>query len=68
MLLLALQRGEKAIGPEYTLALITVNNLGARYKDQGSLSEAEKMYKQVLYCSSIIGFPSANYERKRRTR
>jgi tetratricopeptide (TPR) repeat protein len=44
----ALQGFEKAFGPEHTLTLDTVNNLGALYKNLGRLDEAEKMYRRAL--------------------
>jgi tetratricopeptide (TPR) repeat protein len=40
----ALQGKEKALGPEHTSTLQTVNNLGILYKNQGKLGEAEQMY------------------------
>ena len=40
--------GEKAWGPEHTLTLATVNNLGLLYADLGRLDEAEKMYRRAL--------------------
>ena len=44
----ALEGYEKALGPEHTSTLDTVNNLGALYADQGKLGEAEKMYQRAL--------------------
>ncbi len=44
MYLRALGGKEKAWGPEHTLMLGIVNNLGRLYKDQGKLVEAEQMY------------------------
>ncbi|KAN0075779.1 HET domain containing protein [Elaphomyces granulatus] len=44
----ALQGNEKALGPDHTSTLLTVNNLGLLYADQGKLDEAEKMYQRVL--------------------
>lgn len=44
----ALEEKEKALGPEHTSTLDTVNNLGLLYSDQGKLTEAEKMYQQAL--------------------
>jgi len=44
----ALQGYEKALGPEHTSTLITVNNLGLLYRDQGKLAEAEEMYRRAL--------------------
>jgi len=44
MCLRAQQGFEKALGPDQTSKLNTVNNLGILYKNQGKLIEAEKMY------------------------
>ncbi|KAN0070370.1 hypothetical protein V8E54_011239 [Elaphomyces granulatus] len=44
----ALQGYEKALGPDHTSTLDTVNNLGILYADQGKLDEAEKMYQRAL--------------------
>jgi len=44
----ALQGYEKAWGPGHTSILITVNNLGNLYADQGKLDEAEEMYRRAL--------------------
>ena len=44
----ALRGYEKALGPEHTSTLSTVNNLGNLYKDQGRLSDAEAMYERAL--------------------
>jgi tetratricopeptide (TPR) repeat protein len=44
----ALAGKEKALGPEHTSTLDTVNNLGIIYTDQGRLAEAEEMYKRAL--------------------
>jgi len=44
----ALQGKEKALGPEHTSTLVTVNNLGSLYAKQGRLDEAEKMYKHAF--------------------
>ncbi|KAL0939237.1 NB-ARC and TPR domain protein [Colletotrichum truncatum] len=44
----ALQGREKALGPDHTSTLTTVNNLGILYKAQGRLAEAEAMYKRAL--------------------
>ncbi|CAG8975658.1 hypothetical protein HYALB_00014088, partial [Hymenoscyphus albidus] len=38
----ALQGYEKALGPDHTSTLGTVNNLGNLYSDQGKLVEAEQ--------------------------
>ena len=48
MYLRALVGKEKAWGPDYTLTLDTVNNLGNLYADLGRLDEAEKMYLRAL--------------------
>ncbi|KZL68508.1 kinesin light chain 1 [Colletotrichum incanum] len=39
----ALQGREKALGPDHTLTLKTINNLGTLYKDQDQFKEAEAM-------------------------
>uniref|UniRef100_A0A0B7KQ80 DUF676 domain-containing protein n=1 Tax=Bionectria ochroleuca TaxID=29856 RepID=A0A0B7KQ80_BIOOC len=44
----ALQGYEKALGPEHTSTLGTVNNLGLLYYNQGRLKEAEEMYNRAL--------------------
>jgi tetratricopeptide (TPR) repeat protein len=44
----ALQGKEKALGPEHTSTLDTVNNLGNLYVKLGRLDEAEKMYQRAL--------------------
>ncbi|KAF6793061.1 NB-ARC domain-containing protein [Colletotrichum musicola] len=44
----ALQGKEKALGPDHTSTLSTVNNLGNLYKDQDRLKEAEAMYERAL--------------------
>jgi Tetratricopeptide repeat len=44
----ALTGYKKVLGPEHTLTLDTVNNLGTLYKDQGRLAEAEQMYVRAL--------------------
>lgn len=44
----ALAGHEKALGPDHTSTLITVNNLGNLYRDQGKLKEAEEMYHRAL--------------------
>ncbi|SLM38012.1 nb-arc and tpr domain protein [Lasallia pustulata] len=41
----ALEGNEKAWGPEHTSTLVTVNNLGRLYADQGKMAEAEAMYR-----------------------
>jgi tetratricopeptide (TPR) repeat protein len=43
----ALAGYEKALGPEHTSTLDTVNNLGLLYRDQGKLAEAEAMYQRA---------------------
>ncbi|KAJ5899180.1 hypothetical protein N7495_003924 [Penicillium taxi] len=44
----ALAGREKALGPDHTSTLTTVNNLGLLYKNQGKLKEAEEMYQRAL--------------------
>ena len=44
----ALAGYEKALGPEHTSTLCTVNNLGALYADQGHLEDAERMFNRAL--------------------
>ncbi|KAF8219310.1 hypothetical protein L208DRAFT_1190950, partial [Tricholoma matsutake] len=44
----ALAGYEKALGPEHTSTLRTVNNLGKLYADQGHLEDAERMYNHAL--------------------
>jgi tetratricopeptide (TPR) repeat protein len=44
----ALAGTEKALGPNHTSTLDTVNNLGNLYCDQGKLDEAERMYQRAL--------------------
>ncbi|ERF75445.1 hypothetical protein EPUS_00238 [Endocarpon pusillum Z07020] len=44
----ALAGYEKALGPDHTSTLDTVNNLGILYRDQGKLDEAEEMYMRAL--------------------
>ena len=44
----ALARKEKALGPDHTSTLLTVNNLGMLYRDQGKLAEAEQVYVRAL--------------------
>ncbi|KAH7418662.1 hypothetical protein BKA64DRAFT_691181 [Cadophora sp. MPI-SDFR-AT-0126] len=48
MYIRALEGCEKALGPDHTSTLDTVNNLGMLYKDQGKLAKAEKMYIRAL--------------------
>ncbi|CAI7645854.1 unnamed protein product [Penicillium manginii] len=44
----ALAGREKALGPDHTSTLSTVNNLGVLYSNQGRLKEAEEMYQRAL--------------------
>ncbi|KAJ5726945.1 hypothetical protein N7493_005972 [Penicillium malachiteum] len=44
----ALAGREKALGPDHTSTLDTVNNLGNLYRNQGKLREAEEMYQRAL--------------------
>ena len=44
----ALAGKEKALGPNHTSTLDTVNNLGVLYRDQGKLAQAEQMYRRAL--------------------
>ncbi|VBB78499.1 Putative protein of unknown function [Podospora comata] len=44
----ALEGKEKALGPDHTSTLGTVNNLGLLYKDQCRLGEAEAMCQRAL--------------------
>jgi len=39
---------EKALGPEHTSRLDTINNLGTLYASQGKMAEAEEMYVRAL--------------------
>jgi Tetratricopeptide repeat len=39
---------EKALGPDHTSTLSTVNNLRILYRDQGKMAEAEEMYQRAL--------------------
>jgi hypothetical protein len=48
MYMRALRGKEKAWGAEHTSTLITVNNLGNLYVDQGKMAEAEEMYMRAL--------------------
>ncbi|CAG8907052.1 unnamed protein product, partial [Penicillium egyptiacum] len=48
MYIRALAGYEKALGPDHTSILDTVNNLGLLYADQGKLDEAEQMYIRAL--------------------
>ena len=44
----ALEGYEKALGRDHTSTLITVNDLGNLYSNQGKLAEAEAMYQRAL--------------------
>ncbi len=44
----ALQGREKALRPDHTDTLQTVNNLGNLYRDRGRLQEAAAMYERAL--------------------
>jgi hypothetical protein len=44
----ALAKKEKALGPDHTSTLETVNNLGNLYAEQGKLAEAEQMFVRAL--------------------
>ncbi|KAL2782391.1 hypothetical protein BJX66DRAFT_345881, partial [Aspergillus keveii] len=44
----ALAGYDKALGPDHTSTLDTVNNLGNLYSNQGRLKEAEEMYQRAL--------------------
>lgn len=44
----ALAGKEKALSPDHTSTLDTVNNLGLLYSDQGKLKEAEEIYTSEL--------------------
>jgi tetratricopeptide (TPR) repeat protein len=44
----ALAGYEKALGPDHTSTLSTVDSLGILYRAQGKLEEAEKMYTRAL--------------------
>jgi len=44
----ALQGCEHALGPEHPSTLLTVNNLGSLYRDQGKLDQAEAMFGRAL--------------------
>jgi tetratricopeptide (TPR) repeat protein len=44
----ALAGYEKALGPEHTSTLTTVNNLGLLYNNLGRFEDAEKMYNRAL--------------------
>ena len=42
----ALAGREKALGPDHTSTLDTVNDLGGLYRNQGRIAEAEAMYRR----------------------
>ena len=44
----ALAGYKKVLGPDHSSTLMTVNNLGVLYHDQGKLSEAESMFQWAL--------------------
>lgn len=44
----ALEGKKKALGPDHTSTLNTINNLGLLYSDQGKLKKAKKVYQQRL--------------------
>ncbi|KAK6611224.1 NB-ARC and TPR domain protein [Botrytis cinerea] len=48
MYLRALEGCEKALGPDHTSTLDTVNNLGNLYSNQSKIAEAEVMYNRAL--------------------
>jgi Tfp pilus assembly protein PilF len=50
----ALARSERALGPDHTSTLDTVNNLGNLYRDQGKLAEAEQMYVRALAGPALL--------------
>ncbi|KAF7508034.1 hypothetical protein GJ744_009616 [Endocarpon pusillum] len=50
----ALAGTEKALGPDHPSTLITVDNLGLLYYDQGKLDEAEQMYMRALAGSEKV--------------
>jgi hypothetical protein len=45
---LALNEYEKALGPDHTLTLGVVNNLGLLYESQSRAEGATKMYERAL--------------------
>jgi len=56
MYLRALEGCEKALGPDHTLTLGTINSLGTLYTKQGKLAEAETMYFRALEgCEKVFG-------------
>ena len=44
----ALAGYEKALGPEHTSTLRTVNNMGILYEHQGRLKDAERMFNREM--------------------
>ncbi|PQE14722.1 kinesin light chain 1 protein [Rutstroemia sp. NJR-2017a BBW] len=68
MYLRALQGREKALGPDHTSILHTINNLsnlysnqGSLYSDQGKLAKGEKMYLRALEgYENALGLESAS--------
>jgi hypothetical protein len=50
----ALAGYEKALGPDHTSTLTTVQNLGNLYTGQGKLGEAEQMYQRALAGSELL--------------
>lgn len=57
----ALARYEKALGPEHTLTLFIMNNLGILYQDQGKLKNVEDMYVRALAeCKKGLGLEHIN--------
>ncbi len=44
----SLKGKEKALEPDHTSMLMTVNNLAVPYEDQGRLDEAEALYERAL--------------------
>ena len=48
MYIRALQGKEEALGPDHTLILDTVHNIGELYSEQGKLAEAEAMFARAL--------------------
>jgi hypothetical protein len=47
---------KKALGPDHTSTLSTVNNLGTLYEARGNLVDAEEMYRRALTgCEKALG-------------
>ena len=44
----ALAGYERALGPDHTSTIDTINNLGILYSDQGKIDEAKQMYTRAL--------------------